>query len=132
MSKSKLFVYYQPNDKDLKDTYYDDPIRALTKILNLSWVEVFDDMVTYARELQCSFVEKQCYDLYLMDKGFIYVGVSNKKGTKRPTVESFTREHKEGRYFLNIANHSVASVDGFYYNTWDCGQKSLYGYWYMK
>ena len=64
--------------------------------------------------------------------GFEYVGISNKKGTTRPTVESFTKEHKEGTYILRVANHIVASVDGMYYDTWDSGHKSLYGYWIKK
>ena len=60
---------------------------------------------------------------------FEYVGISNKKGSKRPTVESFTKEHKEGTYFLSVANHAVASVDGYFYDKWDSGDCCLYGYW---
>ena len=131
MGKRKLYEYYQPNDLDLRDRYYDDPIRALTKVLNMTWVEVYDELVPLARMMQCSVLEKTCYERYLSDKGFIYKGVSNKKGSKRPTVEEFTLDHRTGIYFLNIANHCVASVDGTYYNTWDCGYKSLYGYWYL-
>ena len=118
---------------DLRDEFYDDPIRALSKVLNMSWLEVFDEIIPLARDLQCSFNEKACYERYLMDKGFVYVGISNKKGSKRPTVESFAeftgRILKGSRYFVNIANHNVAIVDGIYYNTWDCGHKSLYGFW---
>ena len=72
---------------------------------------------------------KPCYKRYLEKHGFEYVGISNKKGSKRPTVESFTKEHKEGTYFLNVANHAVASVDGNFYDKWDSGDCCLYGYW---
>lgn len=59
--------------------------------------------------------------------GFTYYGISNKKGSKRPTVDGFAKEHK-GTYLLKVANHVVA-VDGIYY---DSGYKSLYGYYEKK
>ena len=72
---------------------------------------------------------KTCYGRYLKDNGFEYHGISNKKGSKRPTVESFTKEHKAGTFFLKVANHVVSVVDGTYYDTWDSGQCCLYGYY---
>ena len=126
------FKYYQPNKKDLKDKYGDCVIRALTKALDKTWLEVFEELVPIAKQLQCMPNTPICYKTLLMNKGFEYVGISNKKGTTRPTVESFTKEHKEGTYILRVANHIVASVDGMYYDTWDSGNKSLYGYWIKK
>ena len=126
---SKNYKYWQPNKRDLKDKYGDCVIRALTKVLNKEWQEVFDDLVPIARELQCMPNGKPCFEKYLKDNGFIYHGISNTKGTKRPTVDRFTKDHKKGTYFLRVANHVVASVDGYYYDTWDSGHKPLYGYW---
>lgn len=87
-----------------------------------------EEIIPYIKELQAMPGERLCYETYLKDNGFKYVGISNKKGSKRPTVESFTKEHKNGIYFLNVANHAVASVDGVYYDTWDSGKCCLYGY----
>lgn len=129
MNKNNYYQYYQPNEKDIKDKYGDCVIRALTKVLNKSWVEVFDELAPIAREIQCMPSMKTCYEAYLKQKGFKYYGISNKKGSKRPTVESFTKEHKKGTYYLNVANHCVSVVDGKYYDTWNSGYKSLYGYW---
>jgi hypothetical protein len=123
------YKYYQPNTKDVKDEHGDCVIRALTKVLNKTWLEVFDDLVPIARDIQAPINMKCVYETYLKNNGFTYVGVSNKKGSKRPTVNSFAKEHKQGTYYLNVANHCVAVVDGVYYDTWDCGYKSLYGYW---
>ena len=89
------YKYYQPNKKDLKDKYDDCVVRALTKVLDKDWLEVFDDLVKYAREIQCMPNSKQCYEQYLKDNGFVYVGISNKKGSKRPTVAQFAKEHKK-------------------------------------
>lgn len=125
----KRYKYYQPNKKDIKDKYGDCVVRALTKVMNKTWLEVFNELITYAIEIQCMPNNKICYERYLKDNGFEYHGISNKKGSKRPTVESFTKEHKAGTFFLNVANHVVSVVDGIYYDTWDSGQCCLYGYY---
>ena len=126
------FKYYQPNTKDLKDVYGDCVMRALTKVIGKTWLEVFDEITPISREMQCPFNSKACYENYLNSNGFEYVGISNKKGTKRPTVKEFALKHREGVFYLNVANHCVAVVNGIYYDTWDCGYKSLYGYWVQK
>lgn len=131
----KRYVYFQPNDKDLKDKVGDCQVRALCKALNLSWLEAFDLTIPICRELQT-------YGIFDCDLkrtkeamktlGFEYTGISNKKGSKRPTVLSFAQSHPHGRFILSVAGHVVACVDGRYYDTWDCGHKSLYGYYELK
>lgn len=132
MGRSKLFEYYQPNDKDLKDKYGDCTIRALSKALEVSWLEAFDLMIPLCREAQVAniFGAPSNIEREIVCKlGFTYTGVSNKKGTKRPTVWQFAKDHPKGHYILNVANHEVACVDGKYFDTWDSGDKSLYGYY---
>lgn len=131
----KNYVYYQPNKKDLKDQVGDCQVRALSKALNISWLEAFDLTIPICRELQT-------YTIFACDLkktkeamatlGFEYTGISNKKGTTRPTVKSFALSHKKGTYILSVAHHVVACVDGIYYDTWDSGNKSLYGYYTFK
>ena len=126
------FKYYQPNDKDLKDNYGDCTIRALSKALNCTWLEAFDLTIPFCREYQCSNIfdlPSQIEREIMAKLGFDYTGISNKSGTKRPTVKQFALSHKAGTYILNVANHEVACVDGIYYDTWDCGNNSLYGYY---
>lgn len=133
MSKRR-FVYYQPNKKDLKDKYGDCTIRALSKALDVSWLEAFDLMIPLCREYQVSniFNAPSSIEREMVEKlGFKYTGVSNKKGMKRPTVDSFAKDHPEGTFILNVANHEVACVDGKYYDTQDSGECRLYG-WYEK
>ena len=126
---SRNYKYYQPNKKDLKDDYGDCVVRALTKLLNMEWLEVFNELIPIASDLQCMPNSKPCYERYLKSKGFEYHGISNKKGTKRPTVDRFAKDHKEGAYFVRVANHVVAVVDGVYYDIWDSGECKMYGYW---
>ena len=94
------FVYYQPNDKDIRDKVGDCQIRALSKVLNKTWLETFDLITPICRE-------QQTMDIFSCDLnktkeamqmiGFQYTGISNKKGSKRPTVESFAKAHKSGK-----------------------------------
>ena len=128
----KRYAYYQPNKKDIKDEVGDCQIRALCKALGLTWVEAFDLTVPICRELQT-------YTIFGGDLkrtrgametlGFKYTGISNKKGSKRPTVEEFAKAHPTGTYIASVAHHVVAGGDGKYYDTWDCGYKSLYGFY---
>jgi len=130
MKKSKRWQYYQPNKKDLKDKYGDCVIRAFSKVLGLSWVETFDKLIPFMREEQCLInglpldVKKRLFK----SLGFSYHGVSVAKGTKRPTVDSFAKDHPAGTYVLRVAHHLVAVVDGQYFDTWDSGGCCLYGY----
>ena len=133
--KNKYYAYYQPNALDIKNKVGDCQIRALTKTLDLTWLEVFDRVIPLCREVQAFTVF--CCDLErtksIMAKlGFEYTGVSNKRGTKRPTVKSFAKDHPAGKYVLKVANHVVACVDGKYYDTWDSGDYSLYGFYELK
>lgn len=126
------FKYYQPNDKDLKDKVGDCQVRALSKALNLSWLEAFDLTIPICRELQ-TYTIFDC-DLKktkeaMKSLGFEYTGISNKKGSDRPTVKEFALSHRTGTYILSLSRHVVAVVDGIYFDTWDCGKKSLYGYY---
>lgn len=130
--KSKgRYVYYQPNKKDIKDKFGDCQIRALSKALDCTWLEAFDKAIEVCREEWVSLIFDAPVPIRkrMLDKlGFDYHGVSNKTGTTRPTVDSFAKDHPKGTYILNVAGHEVACVDGKYYDTWDCGHKSLYGY----
>ena len=113
---NKIYRYYQPNDKDTKDNHSDCVIRALTKVLNKEWLATFDDLLPYARDMQCMPSERRCYEEYLFDNGF----------------ESFAKDNKQGNYLVNVANHVVAISDGCYYDTWDSGDCCLYGYYYKE
>lgn len=131
MSK-KRFVYYQPNKKDLKDKYGDCTVRALAKALGVSWLDAFDLMTPICREYQAPNIFNLPCDKEreaMARLGFDYTGVSNRKGTKRPTVDEFAKAHPTGTYICNVANHEIAVVDGKYYDTWDSGDRKMYGFY---
>lgn len=111
---SRNYKYYQPNDKDLKDNYGDCVVRALTKVTGKSWSEAFEALLPYAIELQCMPNSQVCYERYLKEHGFEYHGISNKKGSKRPTVD---------RYNSKKTWEVVKMVGGYYLRQYVDGQQ---------
>lgn len=123
------FVYFQPNKLDVKDTHGDCAVRCICKAEGVDWLVAYDALCAVARKIQAMPNTKVGYELFLKERGYTYHKISNAKGSKRPTVDSFAKEHKEGIYVLVVANHYVCCADGKYYDIWDCGDKCLYGYW---
>lgn len=126
---NRYFQYYQPNKKDLKDELGDCVVRALTKAYNMEWVDVFEALLPYAREFQCMPNQNKCYEAYINANGGKWIGCKASKGTKRPTPKTFARDHSTGTYILRLAHHLVTVQDGKYFDTWDSGDRSVYGYW---
>lgn len=126
-----MYKYWQPNKLDLKDEYGDCAIRALSKVLDMSWIDTYKLIIPYELKYQCPFpcMTLKLYKEVFNDLGFKYQGISNKKGSKRPTVEEFAKSHKKGTYVLSVASHMVAVIDGVYYDSWNSGDKCLYGYY---
>ena len=128
----KRFVYFQPNKKDLKDRYADCTIRALCKALDVSWLEAFDLTIPICRREQVSNLfdaPASVRHAFLAELGFGYTPISNKRGSTRPTISEFAKDHPTGRHIVVVAHHVVAVVDGMYYDTWDSGRRTLYGFY---
>ena len=130
---SRNYKYYQPNKKDLKDQYGDCSIRALTKYFGKEWIEIFNDLITYAQKNQCMPNMLPNIQEYLEDKKVPYTKTYQPKAKHKETVLDFAKAHTEGAFILYVRSgfttHLVAVQDGVYYDTWDCGNKIVYGYW---
>jgi hypothetical protein len=119
--------YYQPNPN--KKLQADCVVRAMCKAMNKSWDEVYVELCTLGFRIKAMPNDKDTWKQYLDDNNFKYHKITVKRGSKRGTVAEFAEKHKKGTYVLQVANHIVTVVDGYYYDTWDCGSSSLYGYW---
>ena len=133
MAKSTRWKYYQPNKKDLKDKCGDCAVRALTKFLGVTWLEAFDGLVRHARQTQQMVNALPNIKLYMEELQVPYTSVYNPKAKHKETVNDFVKTHKSGEYVLYIRvgynTHLVAVSDGYFYDTWDCGDRIVYGYW---
>ena len=119
------FEYYQPNDHECGDC----GIRAVSKALDLSWKDSLTALYLNAldiKEAPCS-----CDNITetLKKHGFKWVAIKPKRGEKRPTVSEFAKSCTSGTYICRVSGHVVCAKGGKYYDIWDSGGKSLYGYW---
>ena len=125
-----MYKYYQPNKKDIKDKAGDCVLRAICKATNQTWLEVFDGLTKYARELQMLPNAKPVFEAYLFSMGYKYHTMG--RGEKLP-VEAFAKYKKSKSYILytqvGFGTHLVTVDSGTYYDTWDCGKKKVYGYY---
>lgn len=118
------FEYFQPNTHKCGDC----AVRAVVKATNSSWYTVFDDLIPIARKMQLMPNDRKVIGKYLESKGFRWVPIKVSKGSKRPTVKEFASKYT-GIYVLSLASHLTAVANNKYYDIWDCGNRSLYGYW---
>ena len=125
---AKKYYKYRNENPNSKETG-DCVIRTLATAMDKSWDEIFKDLCIIAFELKVMPNSDEAYHKYLEDNGFERQKISVKKGSKRPTVLGFTKEHKEGTYILRVANHLTVCKDGVYYDIWDCGENCIYTYW---
>lgn len=128
MTKS-LHKYINPNP--LKKETGDCVFRACVLATGKEWDTVYRELCEIGFELKEPPNMRASYEKFFLDNGFEYVGVSVKKGSKRPTVAQMAKETKGTNKIIvcRVANHIVTAKDGFYWDLWDSGKKSLYGYW---
>ena len=128
LGRNKNWTFFQPNPQDKCNRKGDCHIRAIAAALNCSWLEAYDKMYEIGRRRFDSMSADNIGDL-LIENGFEACKVSPKD---KPTVDEFVEEHPTGTYVLRVAMHVVCVKDGQFYDTWDCGWKSVYRYWAKK
>ena len=122
------FEYFQPN----KHKCGDCSIRCICAAEGMDWYDVFDGLAASARANQWIIGLRENLTDYLSTLGYDWYPINPKRGERRPTVSGFARTHKNDTYIMLVANHVVGGKNGKYMDIWDCGSKSLYGYWLKR
>lgn len=127
----KRYIYFQPNDKDIKDTASDCVIRAVCKAFNMDWLTAFDNLCVYARKNQCLPNGEKATKPFFEENGWHYTSI--KRGAKK-TVIDLAKAYKGinpiiANVRVGFGTHYVAIQEGKYFDTWDCGDRYVYGYW---
>ena len=121
-----MSLYKYKNENPLNKETGDCVVRALVTATGEDYDTILRQLFDLAFELKTIPNGKECWEMFLRQKGWIRNPISNKKGSKRPTVESFTKDHKQGTYIVQVANHLTVVKDGYYYDIWDCGKSCFY------
>lgn len=122
------FEYFQPNIHKCGDCH----VRCVCAATGKSWLEVFDGLYESARKEQYPLGSTENLTTYLKELGYEWVPIKPKRGESRPTVAEFAKEHPNDKYVIRVSSHVVGGKNGKYMDIWDCGDKSLYGYWIKK
>ena len=123
------YVYYNPNPSQ---KFRDDcVVRAITKLENKSWDDVYTDLCF------CGFVEKEMpstnrvWNKYLMRYGYTRTIIPN-TCPDCYIIKDFCREHPFGKYLLATGEHVVAVENGDYFDAWDSGEEVPIYYWHKE
>lgn len=122
-----MYKYYNPNP--LGKFIDDCVIRAITKVLNITWDQAYIElsMKTFiAKEIRID--SNAIWGGYLYDKGFRQ-HLFNDICPGCVTVRDFVYENPKGTYILATGTHVIAVVDGVYYDSWDSGSENPIFYW---
>jgi len=119
------FEYFQPNTHKCGDCH----IRSVCAATGMSWMEVLEGLYQKARIMYEPVGSTETITALLADKGYKWIAIKPKRGEKRPTVSEFANDHKNEAYVMRVSSHVVGGKNGKYMDIWDCGDKSLYGYW---
>lgn len=123
--KDRNYIEYQPNPK--KNNTTDCTFRAYSKVENMTWDEAYNIGCEYGREMKLMPNDHKVVDKILKEK-FGYSFTKFAKDEKK-TVNEFAIEHPEGIYVGWLHGHIVAIVNGYYYDSWDSGDRKLKGYY---
>ena len=117
------FVNFNANPKNKLGC--DCVVRAISTAMSEDWITVYRELCDLGAELYDMPFNKDVFGEYLKRKGWIWYPCKSENG-KRPKVCNFDKANSA---ILRVANHLVYVSNHEYYDTWDCGNKSVYGYW---
>lgn len=121
-----MYSYYNPHPS--KNRIGDCVIRALTKVLNKSWHEVYVDLCILGYVICDWGSSNSVWNAYLISQGFTRDIVS----TDCPdcyTIEDFCNEHPKGTYVVGTGSHAVCVENGILYDSWNSlGEIAIYFY----
>ena len=121
-----MYSYYNPHPS--KNRIGDCVIRALTKVLNKSWHEIYVDLCILGYVICDWGSSNSVWNAYLISQGFTRDIVSS-DCPDCYTIEDFCMEHPQGTYVIGTGSHAVAVVDGILFDSWNSlGEIAIYFY----
>ena len=114
------YINYNPNPMGL--SVGDCTIRAISKILNLSWEETYLNLVVQGYKMFDMPSANRVWGSFLKDNGFIKVNIFD-FCPDCYTIREFCNDNPVGIFLVGTGEHVVAIIDGDYYDSWDSGNE---------
>lgn len=122
-----MYRYFNPNPLN-SDRVGDCTVRALSKILKVSWDEAFDMLADMAKKMGVMPSDKNAFSAVLRMNGFYRENIPN-VCPDCYTFRDFALDNPVGKYVLCSENHVVAIVNGTYFDVWDSGDEPVLYFW---
>lgn len=120
------FIKYNPNPS--KKMVGDCVIRAITKLLDMSWEDVYTDLSMQGFAMRDMPNSNSVWGEYLRLNGCRRYILPN-TCPDCYTIKAFAEDHPVGSYIVATGTHVVAVIDGNYYDTGDSGNEVPVYYW---
>ena len=120
------YTYYNPNP--VKNNTEDCAIRAVAKVLDISWEDSFIKLAGIAFSMGQTMNYNAVWSAVLRQNGF-YKEIIPNTCPDCYTARDFCRDHNKGTYVLAFSNHVSAVIDGVIYDTVDTGDEIPMFYW---
>lgn len=122
-----IFANPNPANKIVPDCV----IRAIAIALNMTWLEVYDDICELGRREFDMPSSDAIWGLYLYRIGFKPF-LLPKSCPRCVTISEFARIFNKGTYIIGTGSHAVAVIDGNYYDTWNSGNEVPSFFWKIE
>ncbi len=124
-----MWIYYQPNP--CGRAVGDCSVRALSKALNMSWEEAYDEICTAGYNMCDMPSSDSVWGAVLRKYGFYRKSLPSFCPSCY-TVEDFCDDYPIGIYVLGLGGHVTTVIDGDIYDSWDSSQEIPVYFWYKK
>ena len=124
-----MWVYANPNPE--QKNVPDCVIRAICIALNRSWLDVSDELYSFARKDFSVTSDDNVWGHFLFAHGFEPFLIPS-ICPKCTTVDEFTKLYPKGTYIIGTGSHAVAVIDGDYYDSWNSGDQICTFFWRIR
>ena len=118
-------MYQEYNPNPCGKWVGDCVIRALTKILDLEWKEVYTGLALEGLKMCDMPSSNTVWGKYIVDRGYLPYTA------EMETAEQFANTHPKGKYLLATGTHAIALIDGIIYDAWDSSSE-LISYYFKE
>ena len=124
-----MWIKYNANPA--KKQVPDCVIRAVAVALNLSWLQVSDELYEVARSEYSVTCDDHVWGRYLYMRGFRPF-LLPENCPECVTIKRFTKMFPNGVYIIGTGSHAVAVINGDYYDSWDSGNEVPSFFWKIR
>lgn len=132
MQSEVIYLAYVYENKNPANRRVGDcVIRAIAKVMNMSWDDVAIDLSMMMVTEKDILTSNAVWGKYLRLNGFERYSIEN-TCPDCYSVRDFCLDNPVGIFVLGTGSHAIAVINGDYYDSWDCGDEIPLYAWGLK